>query len=674
MWVLENQIPYIPATVYHDPDLDTPWTTPIQFLGNGTLPNDIYFESEVVYRLEFRQHIGLGPPTQSDPLIYLVENYVAGEGGSTPIDTLAFSSTNQITNPQFAFLDFTIPLVLTSLTNPDPVRIGPGWYLELQGTGSATIQQVPLNDTSQNPSNAPYALRLTLNGWSSDGVFLRQRFYQNGMLWANKIVSSTLTAKLNGSPQSVSASLIDSNASVLAQVLDNSSIDQDFNEFTGYGQLPATTNPDIPPASYIDYKLALPSNIDIYVTSIQLVVQDLPLEPAFEQDSINRQLDHTFNAYKGPLFFKPIPSYLIGWDFPLNPSQVNGDSLAPPSTANTYVMDQTILFQSIVSTIGMQRAMDGAMALYSTDVTNSSQAAIVQYLPQAEARDLLNHRLSVNVEGDSNVPAGLIGTVSLWYSTNANVPTLPLSLITTLDIKGHPSAVVSGWNEIKRQNNLGPAQFTLQTNLASYGFNGWDMRATSAVNTATYFAIVVGTAPIPDNKGLSFHSVSVVPGDIPTIPAPQSYSTILSACQRYYEKSYPSTVLPGTNTADGSTSATMLPSGGISQNLVARQFDVRFNTQKWSSSGVCHLYAQDGTVDNVTGYLNSGAIGGGQVASGNILVSGNWTPNFGRTGVFYPAQNVNNLLTFASANNSKDEAYIAFNYIVESRIGVVPYT
>ena len=93
LFVLENTIPYIPATVYHDPDLNVPWTNPIRFLANGTLPVDIYFESDVVYRLEFRQG-----PTQQYPLIYEVDNYVAGAGGSTPVDTVAFTSSNQITN------------------------------------------------------------------------------------------------------------------------------------------------------------------------------------------------------------------------------------------------------------------------------------------------------------------------------------------------------------------------------------------------------------------------------------------------------------------------------------------------------------------------------------------------------------------------------------------------
>lgn len=290
LFVLQNTIPYLPAVVYHDPDLNTPWSNPIQFLANGTLPNDIYFESDVVYRLEFRQG-----NTQADPLIYEVNNYIAGSGGSTPVDTVAFASSNQVTNPQFALTNFTSPYTFTG-TDPAPFDVAPGWTLQLTGTGTVTLTKVPLNNANANPSNAPYALRLTLNGWTNDSVILRQRFQQNGMLWANKIVSSAITARLEGSPQSITASLFDSNNALLGTVLSPQAVNEGWNEFTGYAQLPATSNPNTPPAAYIDYRLALPSNIDIYISSIQLVVQDLPLEPSFEQDSINRQIDHTYNT------------------------------------------------------------------------------------------------------------------------------------------------------------------------------------------------------------------------------------------------------------------------------------------------------------------------------------------------------------------------------------------
>lgn len=295
LFVLENNIPYIPATVWYDPDLNVPWNNPIQFLGNGTLPVDIYFESDVVYRLEFRQHIGPGPATQADPLIYEVNNYVAGTGGNTPIDTVAFTSSNQITNPQFSLISLQNPVTITG-TNPDPIELALGWTLLVAGTGSVTITQVPLNNTNINPSNAPYALRLTMSGWTADSVILRQRFEQNGMLWADKFVSTAVTSRLEGSPQSITANLVDSNNAVLGTVLPLTPVNEEWNEYRGVAELPDPTNPDTPPAAYIDYLLHLPSNIDIYLTSFQLVVEDIPITPSFDQDSINRQIDHTYNT------------------------------------------------------------------------------------------------------------------------------------------------------------------------------------------------------------------------------------------------------------------------------------------------------------------------------------------------------------------------------------------
>lgn len=298
MWVLENDIPYIPATVYHDPELQTPWEQPIQFLGNGTLPVDIYFEPNVFYRLEFRQSDGLSTPTQQDPLIYLVENYIPGSGGQTPIDTVAFASSNQVTNPQFALIDFALypnsPFTFTG-TDPAPIQVGPGWFLELAGTGTVTLTQVPLTSTTPTKSNAPYALQINMTGWNDGSVFLRQRFVQSGVLWSDQIVSTTITALVQGLNVTISASLVDSMNATLGQLL-STTVDSTFNEYTGYLQLPASTDTDTPPSAYIDYKLALPSNVNIFVTSIQLVVQDLPFQPSFEQDSINRQIDHTYNT------------------------------------------------------------------------------------------------------------------------------------------------------------------------------------------------------------------------------------------------------------------------------------------------------------------------------------------------------------------------------------------
>src|SRR5690606_20302435 len=139
----------------------------------------------------------------------------------------------------------------------------------------------------------------TLSGSWTGQPALRQRFNQNGMLWANKVVSGSLTARLEGLPQNISSLLIDSNGTPLAQIIPASSVvNSTFQEIQGFGQLPVTSNPDVPPAAYIDYKILLPVDIDIYITSIQLVEGELQLNYGYQQDTIERQVDHTFHYYK----------------------------------------------------------------------------------------------------------------------------------------------------------------------------------------------------------------------------------------------------------------------------------------------------------------------------------------------------------------------------------------
>jgi hypothetical protein len=673
LFVLQNTIPYLPATVYHDPDLNLPWTNPIQFLGNGTLPIDIYFESDVVYRLEFRQG-----PTQSDPLIYEVNNYIAGTGGSTPVDTVAFASSNQITNPQFAVTNFVSPYAIVSATDPDPIEIGPGWFLELAGTGSVTLTKVPLSSATPNPSNAPYALRITLTGWNANSTFLRQRFQQNGMLWANKIVSSTLTARVEGSAIAVSANLIDSNGTTLAEVLDVPSINGSFNEFTGYGDLPATSNPDVPPAAYIDYKLGLPNNIDIYVTSIQLVVQELPIEPSFEQDSIDRQIDHTFHYYKDPLIQKPISSHLVGWDFALNPAQEFGNTVAASAIGankSKYVWDQTIIFQSANSGVGVTRDNSGAIKLTAAAAT---QTALIQYLGVPATKDMLEDALSTNIAAYCSAAAGLKMTVSLWYTTDVSLPVVTTgtnnSLVLTLDANGKPATFNGTWVEVPRINGLGNATFTVSQKGATedffdYNFNGWSLEGDVIINSATFFAIVIGTAPMAMNDTVTFDSVSLNSGTIATRPAPQTPDEVIRQCQYFYEKSYNVDVpaLPAPVTFIGMFIAEQLiTTSGGSDHVIARSFWLPYKQTKRVAPGV-GFRSINGTLTTVTAFIRQS----GAVAGSADVADSNWTgTGIGKDSVSFLGTGVN-LLGAVGTAGTFPEGYIGLHYVLDARYGIV---
>ncbi len=291
MFVLDNEIPYGPLPTWQDPFGNVVWDNPIRFLANGTLPNNIYFDPDVVYRLEFRQG-----PTQADPLIYLVENYVPGTSGETPIDETSFSTDNQISNPQFALISFTSPLTLNSVSS-QVLQVAPGWFLHLTGTGNVTLTQVLLNSTVQDPTNASYALQIQLSGsWTN--AYLSQRFERNGVLWSNTFISSSITALSGNAPQTISAILVDSQGNTLTSVLESTPLTATFNAYPGIGEIGDSINTDFPPGAYIEYQLQLPNNCNITLTSVQLISSDTEVAFPYEQTTIERQIDQTYhNAF-----------------------------------------------------------------------------------------------------------------------------------------------------------------------------------------------------------------------------------------------------------------------------------------------------------------------------------------------------------------------------------------
>lgn len=294
LFVLQNTIPYLPAPVYHSEN-GTEWNNPIKFLANGTLPVDIFFNPEVVYRLEFRHG-----PTQQDALIYLVENYIPNGSGNSPSGEGTITTDNQITNAQFSLINFTSPTTLSSITDPDPIAVAPGWTLNVAGTGTVVMSQEPLTDSTSttNPTNAPYALRLTLSG-TFTSAYLSQVFLQNGNQWASGqnplYLATSVTARLQGASAIINAEMVNSESEVLTTVLFNKTVTEEWTEYTDLGLMPAPQDGNTPPDSYLEYRLILPTTVDIYLTSFQLIAADQPFAISYQQDSIQRQVDHTYH-------------------------------------------------------------------------------------------------------------------------------------------------------------------------------------------------------------------------------------------------------------------------------------------------------------------------------------------------------------------------------------------
>ena len=670
MFVLENTIPYIPADVYHDPDLNVVWDNPIRFLANGTLPVDIYFESDVVYRLEFRKNDGINPPSQNDPLIYEVNNYVAGDGGSGPVDTVAFASSNQVTNPQFSLISFSSLYAITNVTNPAPIEIGPGWFLDLTGTGNATITQVPLSSTTPNPSNAPYALRLTLAGW--DTANLRQRFQQNGMLWADKIVSSTITARLQGSPQAINATLVDSNGTTLTNVLDNQTVNSAFNEFTGHGTLPATSNPDVPPAAYIDYVLALPTSVDIYVTSIQLVVQELPIEPSFEQDSIDRQIDHTFHYYRESLLMQPKDSLLTGWDFALNPWQNAATASTTVATQCVYTTDQTILYQQAGgSEVASGRAPAADKFAYEIKAIGSNNRfAIIQYIDPTTVSDIWGTVLSSLVRARISSPTH--STTPRFKMRLIWRTTLPATIGATQPIATWTGSAdptfAAGWTTVVPKND---PVYTLESTTETFVFEGMSLASVVPSTSTMTLGIVLYTLdPIVETATadrILFERISLVPNQFAIDSNVLSFDETLRRCMFYYESSKDLYTLL---TTSGDGSALLRPQWAAQVTttiaMFVRSFGIEFATVKRGTAAVA-IYSEGGAINNVTAYTYHNAA---QVATGAVPIT-NWTGvSQGNKGIQYVSNTSASFIPVAGTANNTSDSFISFHYAADTRLGI----
>lgn len=460
--------------------------------------------------------------------------------GLNPIDTFE-ASDNLISNPQFVEVLFS-PLAghtyTVSGTATSPVA--PGWEMITTGSGSFVVAQLDIAESGVT-TNPPFALSITNTGVTS--ISLRQRFEESPRIVGDGFISAQLTARsLDGMAHLLSLDYVASNNYtenlVSAAVTANGQYTVLQNEFATEI---TTTNTAAGSTGYVDIILTIPAGAQIAVTSFQVVgVQNASSHIDFLQQTTARQIDHLFHYYNEPLQYKPIPSYLVGWDFPLNPAQ-RGETIGAQSVGankSFYGWDQTILFQSVDNGITVARnTATGSMQLTANATT---QMAVIQYLDSFQANKILYEAATNGVSSDIFVGCTVAQTMtlSLWWKASAvgTGMTTNDSLVTGLDANGYPT-VTAGWTEITRAGNYGKSQFAAAAvALASYQMEHF--ADTGAFVTGVSFAIVLGTSSVTAGNVVRLGSISLVPGSIATRPAPQTADEVLRECQYYYEKSY----------------------------------------------------------------------------------------------------------------------------------------
>ncbi len=494
-----------------------------------------------------------------------------GSGGAS-IQTPFIGLTNQLSNPQFAVVNFiqgstlTIPITGAVTTT---VPIAPDWSLIIISTGnsSVTVTQMPQAGSSKLPYNPPFTLDFTISA-NISSVKLIQTLNSNPD-WAapqtTGVMGYLATSILLGAGTSVNIQYAPSSGTATQTLLNKTNTSGGYEQENATVQLLPGANPATGATGYdqiIISILNLPGTASI--SNVQVIPVTTNVSGVqYDQTPANRQIDHLFNYYNSLLQFKPIPSYLVGWDFVYNPAQFLGDNVgvqAIGANKSFYAWDQTIVFQSANSGLHITRGGSGVLGSFRVTADLNTQFAIIQYAPSLTAAAILYEKIAVNMAATTDM-ASIVGTISLWWTEDANLPSTigsNNSIVATLDANGKPATFHGSWTEVPRlpvsggTTSLQDAKFTLiPSNFNDYGFAGWDGTQALIANIPTYFAIVIGFATLTAAKSIEFADVSLCSGDIPTISSAKTADEVEKQCQFYYSKSFPRGVVPAQNLGTG---------------------------------------------------------------------------------------------------------------------------
>lgn len=684
---LTNDLPYLPQAVYSNPQGTILWSNPIEFQANGGLPDNIFFDPDLVYRIEFREG-----PTQSDPLIgNPIENYVPSGNSVNPIVDSSLLSENLITNPQFADVYFDPESVL-HLASAGLYDIAPGWQLLLTGTGTADVQRDEFSGTSIGsiPGTPPYALNIQTNGFTTAALI--QTFTHNGAIFSNGAVTFNMLANVVGANEVITVDYEPSTStSGTLNIFNNTIIAGSLAYYSGFKNLPQSTNTDDSDTAFVQIAINLVANGgNITISNVQLTGQSTPLPstftkedvPDFQETTYERIVDHEFHLYREPLSYKPIPSYLVGWDFASNPAQFFGTSVpvqAVGANKSYYAWDQTIIFQSVNSGAAITQDAGGAFQL---TCAVAGQFAIIQYVPSFICNKILNDIISVNLAAVSSKAGGLPVTISLWYTTSSGLPSTVASnnsLVLTLDANGKPATfnTPGTWVEAPPLNGQEASPTVLAspttTNYNDYDFNGyWNLDGIAAVDTANWVAIVIGTSPMAIGDTLHVSSVGLCSGSIATRPAPLSDDEVIRECQYYYEKSYNIGVAPGTSTSAGEQVISLPQNSDVNGNVYVypKTIFLRFKQIKIVAPTAVTFWTPTGTINNVSGQVVT-STGTSQVSPTNIPIS-HWNlQTISPDSAWYSVNSSNvALLPSTGATLGNFEGLLNFHYVVDTRIGL----
>lgn len=679
---LTNDLPYVPQNVYQDPNGISAWPDPLEFQPSSGLPNNLYFDPSLTYRIEIRQG-----NTQSDALIWLVQNYMASDNSSgTNTDTL-LTAENMLTNPQFADIYFNSPLTITTAGTYD---IAPGWQLVLAGSGtvSTTITQI-LTAGDQNISGNPaYALEFNNSGWSS--AKLIQKLSNNGALYRGGAIGAAMSAYATSSSKTVSLSYEPSTGSAIT-ILNASVNTGSFQQFGGAVNIPSSTNSDTGTNAYVNFVVSLPETGDVTISNLQFTGQEdslfnTDIVPVYQEIAYPRMVDHEFNIYRDSIILQPKDTLLVGWEFGLNPWQFYGSTGATPIN-NGYITDQTVIVQQDYVTNNIGSNVSFARGSYTenfglkiTALTANNQFALFQYIDPNSIGQFWGYTLSALakaflVKGSGHTTSIKI-KMRLFYKAGLPGSTARKIPVDSWTVGGDP-VFAGGYTSISPRND--PA-YTLGTTAQQFAFEGFVLPASTDVNQT--LGVMIYTVGLMDQTGtadyLIFNDVSLVPNDFSIASNPKTFDQVLRECQFYYETSYPPLVALGSL---GHAPAYSYPqdmefvAGGSPANqwnLYPTPFSLRFETKKRGVPSTISFFSPStGTADRLDASQYQGSSTATNAAVASFSTNFDATTNLDVRG-FTAVPNSSNTLvqTTGASTDHFRTGIISFHWAASSLLGI----
>lgn len=492
----------------------------------------------------------------------------------------AFPISNQVSNPQFTKVlindNGSTTYTVAAATN-QVFAFAPDWDFVISGTGTVIVSRVAVSGNDNIPTSPPYVLDITVSA-NITACYLRQRMAVNSGLWASTdnqdiyLAANIVARNENAGTTGVQIFYDESSGGAPITILDKSFDNSGYVALSDAtaSAIPLSTNTDTGTSGYIDIYVSLLPSSHVRISSVQVVPTTSSAGPdllLYDLNSSNREQALLGDYYIPRLVKKTAPSLLTGWDFGLNPAQFG--EVQSISGASGYIWDQTFAQGSTASVV--RNAVTGGLQI--TTGVNTGVLLLGQYLSGKEAKKILGTRLSVNINAfRANGGAVAVNVFLCRGSSAATFPTMP-TMIGTLGGGGAFNISQPNWTEIPR-SGLPTASGTIPliatnadlNNDIDLGFSGWELTSSAQIGDTDKFAIIVTLAWPDTNTAITFNSISLIPGDLPCRPSPQTADDVLRECRYYYEKSYNLDVAPGTVTAVGERMA-LTPTfltGGIS--------------------------------------------------------------------------------------------------------------